>query len=75
MSACKVLETEDGMEAEAGKVYVAKGGYQLRMEKDNRGKMVFSVKKEPVRNGLRPCADVFWNPCLMHRTSAFYVRY
>lgn len=59
MSACKVLETEDGMEAEAGKVYVAKGGYQLRMEKDNRGKMVFSVKKEPVRNGLRPCADVF----------------
>ena len=59
MSACKVLEAEDGMEAEAGKVYVAKGGYQLRMEKDNRGKMVFSVKKEPVRNGLRPCADVF----------------
>ena len=59
MSACKVLETEDGMEAEAGKVYVAKGGYQLRMEKDSRGKMVFSVKKEPVRNGLRPCADVF----------------
>ena len=59
MSACKVLEAEDGMEAEAGKVYVAKGGYQLRMEKDSRGKMVFSVKKEPVRNGLRPCADVF----------------
>lgn len=59
MSACKVLEAEDGMEAEAGKVYVAKGGYQLRVEKDSRGKMVFSVKKEPVRNGLRPCADVF----------------
>lgn len=59
MSACKVLEAEDGMEAEAGKVYVAKGGYQLRVEKDTRGKMVFSVKKEPIRNGLRPCADVF----------------
>lgn len=59
MSACKVLEAEDGMEAEAGKVYVAKGGYQLRVEKDTRGKMFFSVKKEPIRNGLRPCADVF----------------
>ena len=53
MSACKVLEAEDGMEVETGKVYVAKGGYQLRVEKDNREKMVFSVKKEPIRNGLR----------------------
>lgn len=59
MSACKVLEVEDGMEVETGKVYVAKGGYQLRVEKDNREKMAFSVKKEPIRNGLRPCADVF----------------
>ncbi len=59
MSACKVLEAEDGMEPEAGKVYVAKGGYQLRVEKGTGGKMVFSVKKEPIRNGLRPCADVF----------------
>lgn len=59
MSSCNVMEAEDGMEVEAGKVYVAKGGYQLRVEKDSMGRMIFSVKKEAVRNGLRPCADVF----------------
>lgn len=58
MSSCPVKETEDGMKVEAGSVYVAKGGFQLRIEKNAKGEMVFSEKKEPTCNGLRPCADV-----------------
>lgn len=59
MSRCKVIEAEDGVQLENGVVYVAKGGCQLSVEPMVEHKHRLAVRKDPARNGLRPCADVF----------------
>lgn len=59
MSPCRVEEAEDGVLMENDIVYVAKGGYQLRLKYvEKRGHELVLSKEEP-RNGLRPCADIF----------------
>jgi len=58
MAVCPVIEAEDGMRVEPGKIYVAKGGYHIRIAEDDNGPF-FTETKDALRNGLRPCADVF----------------
>lgn len=59
MSDCEVREAEDGELLKDGVVYVARGGYQLRIAADGRNGHRFSVERDAPRNGLRPCADIF----------------
>lgn len=59
MSPCKVVEAADGAVLERDIVYVAKGGNQLRVETVGGKGHRLAVSKEPARNGLRPCADIF----------------
>lgn len=58
MSECHVVEAADGEVLKAGVVYVAKGGYQLMVEATGRNEHRLAVRKDPARNGLRPCADI-----------------
>ncbi|MCI8364067.1 MAG: chemotaxis-specific protein-glutamate methyltransferase CheB [Eubacterium sp.] len=58
MSQCQVKEAVDGEILQNGVVYVAKGGYQLRVEQ-KRNEHSLVVRKEEPRGGLRPCADIF----------------
>lgn len=67
MSPCRVEEAEDGVFMENDIVYVARGGYQLRLKyAEKRGHQLVLSKEEP-RNGLRPCADVFLESLLDSR--------
>lgn len=59
MSPCLVKEAEEGELLQNGVIYVAKGGYQLRVEQKNRKGHCLAVRKEEPRGGLRPCADIF----------------
>ncbi len=58
LSEITVIEAEEGMEIETNTVYLAKGGFQLRLIKKSVGRYVLSLSVEPAKNGLRPCADV-----------------
>lgn len=52
-----VCETQDGMLLEAGKVYIAKGGYHTKIVERN-GRLVVCESEDPPIMGLRPCADI-----------------
>ena len=58
ISAIKVVEAEEGMEVEKGTVYLAKGGFQMRVKRKPGRQHYISLSEEPAKNGLRPCADV-----------------
>lgn len=59
MSPCRVEEAEDGVVLKNDIVYMAKGGYQLRLKFTEDMGHRFVLSKEQPRNGLRPCADIF----------------
>lgn len=59
MSRIPVKETQDGEVLQKGTVYIAKGGHQCHLLQTGNEEYCLAVKKEPNRNGLRPCADVF----------------
>lgn len=55
-----VVEAQGGERLEKGKVYVAKGGSQMRLNK-KAGDYILDINvTEPARNGLRPCADILF---------------
>lgn len=59
LSDMDVREAIDGELIKKGTVYVAKGGYQLRVK--TRGNQSFlSVEKGNPRGGLSPCADILY---------------
>jgi two-component system chemotaxis response regulator CheB len=60
LSPLTVKEAEDGDLFSKGTVYIAKGGYQMRLKKQSDGKYYISVTKEPARHGLLPCADIMY---------------
>ncbi len=60
LSQLTVKEAEDGDIVEKGMVYIAKGGYQMRMIKQVDGKHTISISDEPARHGLLPCADIMY---------------
>jgi two-component system chemotaxis response regulator CheB len=60
LSPLTVKEAEDGDILAKGTVYIAKGGYQMRLMKQEAGSYRISISKEPARHGLLPCADVMY---------------
>lgn len=59
-SKLKVKEAEHGEILQKGVVYVAKGGYHMRLANQGNGIHNITVTKEEARNGLRPCADIMY---------------
>lgn len=59
LSELVVKEAVDGEEVQKGHVYIAKGGYQMRV-REERGKYYLSVSLEAARGGLKPCADILY---------------
>lgn len=60
ISPLEVKEAEDGEVLKKGTVYIAKGGYQMRLMIKEDGRYHLSVSKEPARHGLLPCADIMY---------------
>ncbi len=60
LSQLTVKEAEDGDIIKKGTVYIAKGGYQMRLKKLQDGRYCLSVTEEPARHGLLPCADIMY---------------
>jgi two-component system chemotaxis response regulator CheB len=60
LSQITVKEAEDGDILSKGTVYIAKGGYQMRLIKHEDGNYRLSISKEPARHGLLPCADIMY---------------
>ena len=58
LSKLTVKEAENGEVISKGTVYLAKGGCQMRLNKQEDGKHYLSVTVEPARHGLLPCADI-----------------
>ncbi|MGP1434021.1 MAG: chemotaxis-specific protein-glutamate methyltransferase CheB [Catonella sp.] len=58
-SVISIKEANDGDMVADNQVYVAKGGYQLRV-KEQSGESFISLEKDPPRGGLRPCADIMY---------------
>lgn len=60
MSQLTVKEAEHGEILKKGTVYLAKGGHQLRLLRNEQGQYQLSVTKEAARHGLLPCADIMY---------------
>ncbi|MBE5965670.1 MAG: chemotaxis-specific protein-glutamate methyltransferase CheB [Lachnospiraceae bacterium] len=60
LSPIQVKEAQDGDLLEKGTVYIAKGGYQMRLQQKEDGAYALSVSKEAARRGLLPCADIMY---------------
>jgi Chemotaxis response regulator containing a CheY-like receiver domain and a methylesterase domain len=60
LSQLTVKEAEDGDIIQKGTVYIAKGGYQMRLKKQQDGRYCLTVTEEPARHGLLPCADIMY---------------
>ena len=60
LSPLTVMEAEDGEILKKGNVYMAKGGYQMRLQKRSDGQHILSILEEPPRHGLLPCADIMY---------------
>ena len=58
-SAVNVKEADDGDIIRENQLYIAKGGYQLRV-RGQSGESYISLEKDPPRGGLRPCADIMY---------------
>lgn len=60
LSELRVKEAENGEILEKGVVYIAQGGYQMKVEKGTDGKYRIIEVDEPARGGLKPCADIMY---------------
>lgn len=58
-SELSVVEAADGMELRNGQVYIAPGGFHMKVDKRS-GKYFISLSTEPPRNGHRPSVDVLY---------------
>ena len=52
----EVVEAEDKMEAVAGKVIIAAGGRQMKLDRSGASLLV-RVNDDPAENGVRPSVD------------------
>ncbi len=59
LSDITVKEAEDGEKLRKGVVYIARGGFQMRLVPQPDG-IGIRITKEPPRGGLRPCADIMY---------------
>lgn len=60
ISKIRVKEAEHGELVKNGTVYIAKGGHQLRVARDDLGIHRLHLSKEAPRHGLLPCADIMY---------------
>lgn len=60
LSPMTIKEAEDGDILTKGTVYIAKGGYQMRLKKQNDQTYRIVLSQEPARHGLLPCADIMY---------------
>lgn len=59
MSVVGIKEASDGDIIRENQLYLAKGGYQLRVKEQAKENFI-SLEKDPPRGGLRPCADIMY---------------
>lgn len=59
MSQIAVKEASDGDMVENGNVYIAKGGFQMRVDRQSKEHYI-TIREEKPRNGLKPCADILY---------------
>lgn len=64
MSEIAVKEAEEGDVLEKGKVYIAKGGAQMRIRNKGGSHVIELNEEEPARGGLKPCADIMYESLL-----------
>ena len=64
LSRIDVTEAEDGEVIRKGKVYLAKGGRQMRLLEKGKNSHCISVTDEASRGGLKPCADIMYESLL-----------
>ncbi len=57
LSEVNVLEADENLSLQDGTAYLAKGGFQMLIEKTPLGKHLIKLNDRPAKNGLRPCAD------------------
>lgn len=67
LSKINVVEADEGMEVVKGTVYLAKGGFQMRLRQKPGGHHYLTLSEEPAKNGLRPCADVLFESLVQTR--------
>ena len=60
LSQITVKEAEDGDILRKGTAYIAKGGYQMRLKKQEDQTYRIRITQEPARHGLLPCADIMY---------------
>ncbi len=60
LSPMTVKEAEDGEILKKGTAYIAKGGYQMRLRKQDDQTYRIVISEEPARHGLLPCADIMY---------------
>ncbi len=64
LSKVTVKEAEDGDILRKGTVYIAKGGYQMRLKRLDDQTYRIAISQEPARHGLLPCADIMYESLL-----------
>lgn len=64
LSEVHVTEASDGMVLEKGHVYIAKGGFHMRVVRDMHGMLQIKETEEPPVSGLRPCANITFDSIL-----------
>jgi two-component system chemotaxis response regulator CheB len=64
ISEIEVSEACNGDILQKGRVYIAKGGRQLRVNQNDREQFYLSVTTEPAKHGLQPCADIMYESLL-----------
>lgn len=60
MSKVTVKEAQDGDIVEKGCVYIAPGGYQMRLQQLPGDKYKIVITDEPPRDSLKPCANIMY---------------
>ncbi len=60
LSKIHVKEAEHGEIIQKGTVYLARGGHQMRLIRNEDGRHQLTVLKEAPRHGLLPCADIMF---------------
>ena len=60
MSQVNVKEAEDGDIVEKGCVYIAPGGYQMKLKQIAGDKYRIEITDDPPRDSLKPCANIMY---------------
>ena len=60
MSKVRVKEAQDGDIVEKGCVYIAPGGFQMKLQQIPGDKYKIMITDEPPRDSLKPCANIMY---------------